>query len=264
MQLGFKKDSEKIEDVKPAKTEETKVNEITVSRPSGFGDVSIRRMKAKDEDILGDNHLAKQGKTLSKFVEQICGVSEAELEKWPLGDKIFILLEIRKLSKGTQYAVDVKCPVCDKKQTVDIDLTELEIIKLPKEKVDENLHYNLVLPISGKKIKMKILRVADEGDIQKGQANHSANISSYLTMIQTVELEGVRIKNINIFKEMDSEDLEFLREKADEIACGVSNEYYTECKNSQCMSEMCVQVPIDVDFFLRTKKRKTKRKSQAV
>ncbi len=258
MLLGKKK--VKDEDVTMDQIEKQEEKEFdTIDLPSGNGNVTIRRMKARDEDIIGDTSRAKNGKSLDDFVKSITGVEEDEYKNWPLGDKMFTLFEIRKLSKGTEYSLEVGCPFCDKMQEVDIDLNKLKIEKMKKDGLDDKLHYDLVLPYSGKKIKRKILKVRDEKDIRNGHFNHKDSIMSYLTMIQTVEMEGVKIKNLNIFKEMDSADVEFLIEKDNEYGCGVENDYTAECTNGTCLCEFKVQVPIDIDFFLRKKRRKSKK-----
>jgi hypothetical protein len=266
MLLGKKKDSEKNNGEEAAVEGQPQSSDTakSFSRPSGLGDFSIRRMRAEDEDTLSDKAKAKDGKNLSEFVCNILGIDMEELLKWPLGDKIFALLEIRKLSKGSEYDIEIKCPYCDHKQWVYVDVKKLEIIKLDQEKVDDKLQYELTLPYSGKKIKIKILRVEDEAELMKGQQNHASNSVSFIQMMQTVELEGVRVKNINIFKQMDSEDIGYLREQADVRDCGVKNDYPVVCVNGQCLQEINVQVPIDYDFFLQKKKRKAKTSARAI
>ena len=198
--LGKKKkeESENVEAEKENDYKPDKDGCIIVDRPSGFGTVSIRRMKAKDEDIIGDTARAKNGKSLDDFLKSITGVDDSEYQDWPLGDKMSVLLDIRKFSKGTEYSFEVGCPFCNKTQEVVIDLNKLKILKFKEEgMLDDDLYYDLTLPYSGKKIKRKILKVKDEKDIRNGHLNHSDHIMSYLTMIQTVEIEDVKIRNIN-------------------------------------------------------------------
>lgn len=61
-----------------------------------------------------------------------------------LQDRIFLLLEIRKKSKGDKYQFQFKCPKCESQNLCTINLNDLEVTKFPEKvnpvvKIDDNI-----------------------------------------------------------------------------------------------------------------------------
>lgn len=99
-----------------------------------FGDVStaeVRELTGLDEEkisrVVGSDNPWRVGTTLLE-----CGVdrlgdkkpTRAMLDALPMGDRDYLLLHIRVMTYGETVTYDLKCPFCDREQSVDVNLKD--------------------------------------------------------------------------------------------------------------------------------------------
>ncbi len=231
---------------------------VKLETPAGHK-VEMRKMKVSEEDILTDMQLTKEGKTFDRLLEA-CIKSEMPLKKMLIGDRVFLLIKLRLISKGNIYEARFNCPSCTEPFKSDIDLEKIKVQKLNKKnlKLDDSGRYVFwtePLPESKKKFKLRLLIGDDEDKLSEIRKDYPKQFMSRLLLIRTTEIEGEKMKNINMFLDLDSEDSQYLRDTYDDHDCGMDTEIEVVCPN--CYMTQTINLPIDqVSFFLPSNKKK--------
>ena len=97
------------------------------TNPLSNGQVEIKMMTAKEEDILTSTNLLKKGKAIEKLLESLV-VSDVDLNTMLLGDKNALIFAARRLAYGDSYGpLDIKCPSCQENNKIDVDLSGYSI-----------------------------------------------------------------------------------------------------------------------------------------
>ena len=146
--------------------------------PLASGQVEMKYMTAREEDILTSANLIKQGVVLDKLFQSMI-VSKINYDDLLVCDKNAIMIAARILGYGKEYAVEVQDPFSDNKQKVVIDLTTIE----PKEYDYESIangqnEFTFVLPASKRTITFRLLTHGLEKKIKddlKGYAKLTKN-----------------------------------------------------------------------------------------
>jgi len=142
------------------------------------GQVEMKYMTAREEDILTSANLIKQGVVLDKLFQSMI-VSRINYDDLLVCDKNAIMIAARILGYGKEYAVEVQDPFSENKQKVVIDLTTIE----PKEYDFESIvpgqnEFTFVLPTSKRTITYRLLTHGLEKKIKddlKGYAKLTKN-----------------------------------------------------------------------------------------
>jgi hypothetical protein len=144
------------------------------------GEIEMRYMSAKDEDILTNINFIKQGTAIDKLLKSLV-VSPIDLDDLITGDKNAILFAARILGYGHEYTFQFKNQATNKEDEYTVDLTKLE-----EKKIDESLftqgknEFTFTLPKSGNVVTFKLLTGKDEKSIDaeiKGLQKIDANAS---------------------------------------------------------------------------------------
>ena len=128
--------------------------------PLSVGQVEIRYMTAKDEDILTNQNLIKSGKALDKLYESlVVGNGEGKpinLNDMIVGDRSAIMLASRILGYGPDYEIEVMNPTTNKtfKHTVNLHDLKPKVIVPSIYKNSRLLDFKL--PISKKLIQFNL------------------------------------------------------------------------------------------------------------
>ena len=128
------------------------------------GQIEIKYMTAKEEDILSNSSYISKGIVLDKLFESLI-VTKINYNDLLLGDKNAIMIAARVLGYGKNYSFKYGG------ENYDVDLS-----KLDNKKVDEKLYNNgnsfeFTLPSSGNKVKFKLLTHGDEIEVNKEVAS---------------------------------------------------------------------------------------------
>ena len=144
------------------------------------GEIEMRYMSAKDEDILTNINFIKQGTAIDKLLKSLV-VSPIDIDDLITGDKNAILFAARILGYGHDYTFQFKNQATGKDDDYTVDLTKLE-----EKPLDESLftqgknEFEFTLPKSGNKVTFKLLTGKDEKSIEaeiKGLQKIDANAS---------------------------------------------------------------------------------------
>lgn len=135
--------------------------------PLRKGNIEIKYMTAKEEDILASQSLIKKGIVLDKLFESIVVEDGVDIDDIFLGDKNAILLATRVLGYGPEYKVEVTDPFSLEKQKVSIDLSKVKTQDFREDLINDDNSYKFELPTSNKEIEFKLLTHGDEVEINK-------------------------------------------------------------------------------------------------
>ena len=135
--------------------------------PLSSGEVTIKLMTAKEEDILTSSNLIKKGIQLDKLLESIVVEPGVNIDELLIGDKNAILVTSRILAFGSEYNITINDP--EEKEPVEtiVDLSKIQIKEVDESLLNRNNEYDYILPVSKTPIKFKLLTHGDEIAINK-------------------------------------------------------------------------------------------------
>ena len=134
--------------------------------PLASGQIRIKLMTAKEEDILSSSNLIKKGLAIDTLFESII-VDGIKSDDIIIGDKNAILLATRILGYGAEYEIEMTDPFTLEKQAVTIDLGKVQTKDIDTEVLNSQNLYKFILPSNGKEIEFKLLTHGDEQEITK-------------------------------------------------------------------------------------------------
>lgn len=137
------------------------------SNPLSKGEVTIKLMTAKEEDILTSTNLIRKGMQLDKLLESIVVESGVNINDLVIGDKNAILITSRILAFGPEYNVKLTDPFDGEEIETTIDLSKIQIKEIDESKLNRQNEYSFTLPQSKVVIKFKLLTHGDEILINK-------------------------------------------------------------------------------------------------
>ena len=226
--------------------------------PLRNGKVDVKYMTAKEEDILTNQNLLKQGRALDKLYESlIIGNGEGQpvnIDDMIVGDKSAIMIATRVLGYGADYEISLTHPDSGKQFKHTVDLTDLK----PKQ-VDLSLYKNsreleYTLPISKKVIVFKIRTTREESEIAREVARQEkAGISKPITTALKyciVSIDGETDKQF-ISKFIDNDLLARDSLELRKFILTVTPDYDLTIRvtNKENNYDQDITLPIDVNFF---------------
>jgi hypothetical protein len=134
--------------------------------PLSSGQVEIKYMTAREEDILTSANLIQKGIVLDKLLEALIVSEGVNLDDVLIGDKNAIMVASRVLAYGKDYEFEYTDPSNNEKKTHSVDLSKLEHKKIDFKKYTKGKNEFLFeLPTSKKKITFKLLTQREEKSI---------------------------------------------------------------------------------------------------
>lgn len=134
--------------------------------PLSKGEIEVKQMTAKEEDILANQELIKRGKVLDKLLESLVVDKSIKVEDILIPDKNAIFISIRRLAYGDDYPVVITCPQCTKQNRVVINLSELNYKPFNFDNYPKGINnFTFKLP-SGTTITYKLLSQVDETSVE--------------------------------------------------------------------------------------------------
>jgi hypothetical protein len=167
------------------------------SNPLSKGEVTVKLMTAREEDILTSAALIKKGIQLDKLLESIVVEPGVNINDLVIGDKNAILVTSRILAFGPDYEAKINDPFENEEIDITIDLSQIKVKEIDENKLNRSNEYDFFLPISKTQIKFKLLTHGDEliinKDIEASQKTlkQANEITTRYRRIIT-EVDGVR------------------------------------------------------------------------
>jgi hypothetical protein len=219
------------------------------------GEIEMRYMSARDEDILTNINFIKQGTAIDKLLKSLI-VTPIDIDELVTGDKNAILFAARILGYGKDYSFKFRNESTGNEDEYTLDLTTLE-----EKPLDENLfekgknEFNFQLPKSGNTVVFKLLTGKDEKAIdaeikglQKIDANGSfENTTRLKHMIIAVNGKTDRVSIIDFVDNyLLAPDSRALKKYYNEISPDIET---TITLNKDGYVQEGVTIPIGISFF---------------
>ena len=234
-----------------------------ITCPSGLKG-RIRKMKVAEAQELSNGGRRKIGDPLAKLLK---GCWEETIDPgiydfgdkpvdWGtvlLGDRLYVLMQIRILTYGPSYQFHINCGdrSCRSRILWEVNLDELPKIKLSDESravFQNGNRFETTLPEAGVKVWFKLLVGADEVKLARLTASNLdfgfLNILNY----RIVEIDSVDPKDKRQFiEDLSMADADFLLSEFDRADCGVDSVFEIECRTCGVTQE--VELPFDRTFL---------------
>ena len=228
------------------------------NNPLSKGQIEVKMITAKEEDILTNTNLIRRGQVLDKLLESVLIDKRIKIEDFLISDVNAVYIALRRLAYGDKYGpLAIVCSNCkEENKDIEIDLSKIaykniDVTKFPKG----HNEFSFVLPFSKKTITFKLLTSKDEAVIESeikvnnklklGSNDLSARLKQLITSVDGNSDRAYIRKFIeNDFLSKDS--FEF-RKYLKEITPAVDMGYDITCPH--CNSEERVQVPLTAAFF---------------
>jgi len=134
--------------------------------PLSSGEVEVKYMTAREEDILTSQNLIQKGIVLDKLLESLV-ISNVNLDDILLGDKNAILLAARVLAYGKEYEFEYTDPSNGESKIESVDLTTFGSKEVDFKKFTKGVNeHEFQLPSSKKVITFKFVSQGDERAVE--------------------------------------------------------------------------------------------------
>ena len=224
------------------------------NHPLSKGEVELKYMTAKEEDILTSINLIRKGIVIDKVLESLIIDRKIKVDDLLIGDKNALMISARILGYGKEYEVKATCAECNETGDLKVDCTLLKDIEVADD-VKEN-KFSMNLPATKVVIEFKLLNSAEERMVDKEVEAMKkiqpdvdyTNSFRFKKMILSVDGETTR-SVINDFvdnKFLALDSLEF-RRHLNKITPGVDMNYEYICSSCDHIQE--VMVPLGTGFF---------------
>ena len=222
--------------------------------PLSKGEIEMKYMTAKEEDILTNSNFIKQGTVIDKLLQSLI-VTPFNYDELLIGDKNAILVAARILGYGAEYAFKY---TNERGQEIE---TTVDLSKLNEKTVDESLfkagtnEFTFTLPKSGNTVTFKLLTHGDEKKIEaeiKGLQKINPNVTTDITTrmkFMITSINGDRDqKSIREFVDnfLLASESRALREYYNKIQPDVEMKFIPEDEN---YTGEGINIPISLNFF---------------
>ena len=221
--------------------------------PLSKGEIEMKYMTAREEDILTNSNFIKNGTVIDKLLQSLI-VTPFNYDELLIGDKNAILIAARILGYGKDYQFKYNYNGQEVDATVDLSL-------LKEKELDESLlkkgtnEFTFTLPKSDNTITFKLLTHGDEkkieGEIkglQKLNPNGSYDVTTRMKYIITSVNNDRDQKSIRDFVDnyLLAPDARSLREYYSKVQPDIDLKYYPE--DTDYTGEG-ISIPISLNFF---------------
>ena len=221
------------------------------------GEIEVKYMTAKEEDILTSTNLIEKGIVINKLLSSVIANPKIKLDDLFVGDKNALMLGTRVLGYGPEYPVQINDPDTGLEVEHSFDLTKLDVTYINEKLFENGNNVEFELPTTKRKVTFKLLTHRDEEQIdaeleQLKKYTQMTGVSSELTTRwkhQITSIDGDTSKE-GITNFVDNQflarDSRALRQYIAEIQPNIifEQEYI-----SQIGEPHKVEIPIGVRFF---------------
>lgn len=166
--------------------------------PLSSGQLEIKYMTAREEEILSSQNLIKKGVVLDKLFESIIVTKGVNPDDILIGDKNAIMLATRILGYGPEYIVEMEDSEGEKHK-VNVDLSQIKTKEVDVTLLNENNLFTFTTPIGKNTIEFKLLTHGDERaidtDVKSMKKLNRDGLSSELTTRYRYMIKSVDGKN---------------------------------------------------------------------
>ena len=223
--------------------------------PLKKGEIEMKYMTAREEDILTNQNLIQNGTVIDKLLQSLI-VTPINYEDLLVGDKNAILIASRILGYGKDYQFKFNNPKTGKEEITTVDLTKIDDKTLDESKITNGKNeFSFILPVSKRTVTFKLLTHGDEVKMEqelKGLEKIGKNSATLTTRLKhtILSIDGdYDIKKVREF--IDDQflaiDSKAFRDYVKDIMPDVKLMFNYEGPDGNMVEE--VPIPIGVTFF---------------
>jgi len=227
----------------------------------GKGEIEIRHMTAKDEDILTSQTLIKKGIAIERLLQNVVVDKRIDIKSMLIGDKNALVVAARITGYGEDYNTQMVCPACSKTVDHSFDLSSCSIYHASEEDIGaediemtQDKTFLMKMPISRVEVGVKLMTGNDEEYLAQLAENKRKNrlAESLLTdqlrrMIVSVNGDTSNKMITEFVQHMPARDSRYLRTTYHKVVPDISMAQEFSC--ASCGHAQELEVPFTVDFF---------------
>jgi hypothetical protein len=223
------------------------------SNPLSSGQLEIKYMTAREEEILASQNLIKKGIVLDKLFESIVVDSKINIDDILIGDKNAIMIATRILGYGPEYKVSIQTD--DNTDEVTVDLGKVKTKEIDESLLNRENRYSFKTS-NGNVLEYKLLTHGDEKKIDtdiKAIQRLNKGTSSELTTRYRYMILSVNGKSDTgtitsfINNQFLTRDTKLFREQIKKIQPDINLEF--EYENPETGETEVRPIPMGVGFF---------------
>jgi hypothetical protein len=134
--------------------------------PLSAGQVEMKYMTAREEDILTNVNLLRQGLAIEKMLKSLIK-TEVKYEDLTLGDRNALLVAARILAYGKDYNLKYLNPNTGQEEVIVVDLQKLGYKNVDLSLFSNNNEVSYELPFTKNTVTFKILTIEDDKKIDE-------------------------------------------------------------------------------------------------
>jgi len=222
--------------------------------PLSKGEIEMKYMTAREEDILTNQNYIRQGTVIDKLLQSLI-VTPINYDDLLIGDKNAILIAARILGYGADYSFKY---TNERGQEVE---TSVDLSSLKEKTIDETLlekgvnEFTFDLPKSGNVVTFKLLTHGDEKKIEqeiKGLQKINPNTTTDITTRMKYTITSINSnreqKSIREFVDtyLLAPDSRALREYYNKVQPDIELKFIPEDEN---YTGEGINIPISLNFF---------------
>jgi len=222
--------------------------------PLSKGEIEMKYMSAREEDILTNTNFIKNGTVIDKLLQSLI-VTPINYDELLIGDKNAILIAARILGYGAEYSFKYTDERGNEREAT-VDLSKLDEKQLDASLIKDGVNeFTFTLPKSNNVVTFKLLTHGDEKKIdaeikglQKINPNGSFDVTTRLKHIIT-SINGDReIKSVRDFVDnyLLAVEARALREYYAQVQPDIKLKFTPDDEN---YTGEGIDVPISLNFF---------------
>lgn len=204
------------------------------------GDILVRSYQGAEEELLSQLNPVNLERNYLQVLKRV--VQGIDPSKLTLGDRLYIIVWECINSYTDVLKVKTVCSNCLRDIEISVDLKKLEVIKLPD---DYKEPYEITLPVCGERVKLRLLTVEDEVEIEKYRQKHG-NSHLYRYALSIVSDDNI-VEKLKKLETMHGKDVTKIRTFHEKFYHGPDFTYKFTCP--KCEQEDDVEVPFRFDFL---------------
>jgi hypothetical protein len=223
--------------------------------PLSSGQVEMKYMTAKEEDILTNSNLLRQGLAIEKMLKSLIK-SPINYDDLTIGDRNGLLIASRILAYGKDYTFKYTNDNTGIDEVVTVDLQDLKYKEIDFSLLENVNDFAFTLPYSKTEVTFKILTVEDDRKMEeeikglKKTTGLDAGTLSTRLKYQLTSVGGDRsIKTVREFIDggyLLSRDSNELRKYISSLTPDIDTTVSFRLKDGE---EITTDMPLGVDFF---------------
>ena len=227
----------------------------------GKGEIEIRHMTAKDEDILTSETLIKKGIAVERLLQSVIVDKSIDSKGMLVGDKNALIVATRITGYGAEYHTQMLCPACMKSVEQTFNLEEQTIYYANDEDLVENGveptssgTFIMTTPSSKVRVEVKLMTGYDEEYLTKLAASKKKKKLQETTLTDQlrrmiVSVNGDSSKGMisSFIEHLPARDSRYLRTSYQKVVPDINLAQEFSC--ASCGHAQELEVPFTVDFF---------------